>query len=101
MPRTGGSFRGRVTYLLSSQGKAERVGAVRLTHRVSNDPLQPRIGATAVITNSPSGLAMNAVSHNSRTGEHAPASAPVKKWCGTQASRRGSAVVPSRAQLPY
>src|SRR5262249_31544561 len=37
MPRRGGSFRGLVLYLTSSQGKAERVGSVRLTNCVSAD----------------------------------------------------------------
>jgi hypothetical protein len=37
MPKTGGSFRGLVTYLTSSRGSAERVGQVRLTNCVSAD----------------------------------------------------------------
>ena len=37
MPRTGGSFRGLVTYLTSGRGKAERVGRVSLTNCVSSD----------------------------------------------------------------
>jgi MobA/VirD2-like, nuclease domain/TraI-like middle domain len=36
-PRAGGSFRRLVTYLTSSHGKTERLGAVRLTHCVSSD----------------------------------------------------------------
>jgi len=37
MPRTGGSFRGLVSYLTSHRGKAERVGCVRLSNCVSTD----------------------------------------------------------------
>ncbi|HEX7479039.1 MAG TPA: TraI/MobA(P) family conjugative relaxase, partial [Polyangiales bacterium] len=37
MPRTGGSFRGLVTYVTSSLGKAERVGRVQLSNCVSAD----------------------------------------------------------------
>lgn len=37
MPRTGGSFRGLVTYLTSTRGKSERVGRVALTNCVSSD----------------------------------------------------------------
>jgi len=37
MPRTGGSFRGLVSYLTSHRGKAERVGCIRLSNCVSDD----------------------------------------------------------------
>lgn len=37
MPRTGGSFRGLVSYLTSSRGKPKRVGRIGLTHCVSAD----------------------------------------------------------------
>ena len=37
MPRTGGSFRGLVSYLTSHRGKAERVGCIRLSNCVSSD----------------------------------------------------------------